>query len=102
MRKSAGLLVTSAKGKFEVLKTIYRHLKVHAVHSAFDDSRKEEVDEQVSECSSASKACEDRVLDREIEREEIAECVRKLKNNKTGDTVKPLLANSPNSGHLLY
>ena len=45
---------------------------------------KEEVDEQVSKCSSASKACEDRVLGREIEREEIAVCVRKLKNNKTG------------------
>ena len=39
--------------------------------SAFDDSWKEEVDEQVSECSSVSKACEDSVLDREIEREEI-------------------------------
>ena len=51
---------------------------------AFDDSWKEEVDEQVSECSSVSKACEDSVLDREIEREEIAMCVRKLKNNKTG------------------
>ena len=52
--------------------------------SAFDDSWKEEVDEQVSECSSVSKACEDRVLDREIWREEIAVCVRKLKNDKTG------------------
>ena len=30
------------------------------------------IDEQVSECSSVLKACEDRVLDREIEREEIA------------------------------
>ena len=49
--------------------------------SAFDDSWKEEVDEQVSKCSSVSKACEDRVLDREIER---AVRVRKLKNNKTG------------------
>ena len=28
--------------------------------------------------------CEDSVLDREIEREEIAVCVRKHKNNKTG------------------
>ena len=30
------------------------------------------VDGPVSECSSASKACEDSVLDREIDREEIA------------------------------
>ena len=52
--------------------------------SAFDDSWKEEVDEQVSEGFSVSKVCEDRVLDREIEREEIAVCVWKLKNNKTG------------------
>ena len=39
--------------------------------SAFDNSWKEEVDEQVSECSSVSKACEDSILDREIVREEI-------------------------------
>ena len=30
------------------------------------------------------RVCEDSVLDREIEREEIAVCIRKLKNNKTG------------------
>ena len=42
-------------------------------------SWKEDVDLQVSECSSVSKAC-----DREIEREEIAVSVQKLKNNKTG------------------
>ena len=53
------------------------------MNSAFDNSWKEEVDEQVSECSSVSKACEDRTLDREIEREEIAVCIRKCKNNKT-------------------
>ena len=51
--------------------------------SASDDSWKEEVDEQVSECSSVSKACEDSCW-REIEREEIAVCVWKLRNNKTG------------------
>ena len=84
LRNSAGVSVTSTKGKLEVLKTHYRHLGSCSVDSAFDDSWKEEVDEQVSECSSVSKACEDRVLDREIEREEIAVCVRKLKNNKTG------------------
>ena len=31
--------------------------------SVFDDSWEEEVDEQVSECSSVSKACEDSVLE---------------------------------------
>ena len=84
MRNSAGVSVTSTKGKLEVLKTHYRQLGSCSVDSAFDDSWKKEVDKQVSECSSVSKACEDSVLDREIEREEIAVCVRKLKNNKTG------------------
>ena len=58
--------------------------------SALDDIWKEEVDGQVSECSSASKVCEDRVLDREMEREEIAVCVQKLKNNE-----KPLTVHNP-------
>ena len=53
------MLVTSTKGKLEVLKTHYRHLGSCSVDSAFDDSWKKEVDEQVSECSSVSKACED-------------------------------------------
>ena len=46
----------------------YRHLGSCIVDSAFDDSWEEEVDEQVSECSSVSMACEDSVLDRKIER----------------------------------
>ena len=62
LMNSAGVSVTSTKGKLEVLKTHYRHLGSCSVDSAFDDSWKEEVDEQVSECSSVSKACKDRVL----------------------------------------
>ena len=50
-------------------------------HSTTGATEKEEVDGQVSKCFSVWKACEDRVLDREIEREEIAVCV--WKNNKT-------------------
>ena len=84
LRNSAGVSVTSKKGKLEVLKNHYKYLGSCSVDRAFDDSWKEEVDEQVRECSSVSKTCEDRVLDREIEREEIAVCVQKLKNNKTG------------------
>ena len=34
--------------------------------------------------SSLSEVCEDEDLDREIEKEEIAKCIRILKNNKTG------------------
>ena len=84
VRNSAGVSVTSTKGTLEVLKMHYRNLGLCSVDSAFDDSWKEEVDEQVSECSSVSQACEDSVLDTEIEREEITVCVRKLRNNKTG------------------
>ena len=40
--------VASTKGKLEVLKTHYRHLGSCRVDSAFDDSWREEVDEQVS------------------------------------------------------
>ena len=72
--------VTSTKGKLEVLKTHYRYLGSCSVDSAFDDSSKEEV----SECSSVSKACEDSVLDRKIEREEIAVCVQKLTGGSDG------------------
>ena len=36
----------------------YRQLGSCSVDSAFDDSWNEEVDEQVSECSSVSNACE--------------------------------------------
>ena len=53
----------------------YRQLGSCSVDSAFDNSWKEEV-----ECSRISKACEDSVLDREIESEEIAVFVWKLKN----------------------
>ena len=35
-------------------------------------------------CGSLSKVCEDEALDREIEKAEIAKCICKLKNNKTG------------------
>ena len=51
LRNSAGVSVTSTKGNSEVLKTHYRHLGSWSVDSAFDDSWKEEVDEQISGCS---------------------------------------------------
>ena len=77
LKNSAGVSVTTTKGKLEVLKTHYRHLGSCSADSACDNSWKEEVDEQVSECSSVLKACKNNVLDREIEREEIAVCIRK-------------------------
>ena len=35
-------------------------------------------------CSSLSEVCDDKALDGRIEKEEIAKCFRKLKNNNTG------------------
>ena len=52
-----------------------------SVDIAFDDSWKEEVDKKVCDFPTD---CVENVLDREINLEEIALCVRKLKNNKTG------------------
>ena len=42
------------------------------------------IDSKVDECHRYSVEHDDPVLDREIELQEIARCVRKLKNNKTG------------------
>ena len=42
------------------------------------------MDSKVNECHRCSVEHDDPVLDREIELQEIARCVRKLKNNKTG------------------
>ena len=55
-----------------------------SVDDAFDDNWKQEVDSMVNECHRCSVEHDDPVLDREIELQEIARCVRKLKNNKTG------------------
>ena len=40
----------------------------------------------VRECSLLSKVYEDSVFDGRIECEEVAKCVRRLKNNETGDS----------------
>ena len=72
--------VTSTKGKLDVLMKHYQGLGTCSVGTAFDDSWKEEVGKKVSEFSSLSADDEGSVLDREISLEEIAVCVRKLKN----------------------
>ena len=84
LKNSAGVSVTSTKGKLDVLLKHYQGLGTCSVDTAFDDSWKEEVDKKVSEFSSMTADGEGSVLDREISLEEIAVCVRKLKNNKTG------------------
>ena len=61
-----------------MLKRHYQQLGTCSVDTAFDDSWKEEVDKRVCEFPT------DCVENREIDLEEIALCVRKLKKNKTG------------------
>ena len=68
----------------KVIQSHYQCLGSCSVDEAFDDNWKQEVDSMVNECHRCSVEHDDPVLDREIELHEIARCVRKLKNNKTG------------------
>ena len=83
LRNEAGASVTSAKGKLEVFQKHYEHLGRVSVDRNFDSNWKEVVERKVSVCSSLSEVCEDEALDGEIEKEEIAKSIRKVKNNKT-------------------
>ena len=84
LRNDSGVSVTSTKGKLKVLQSHYQRLGSCSVDDAFDGNWKQEVDSEVNECHRCSVEHDDPVLDREIELQEIARCVRKLKNNKTG------------------
>ena len=55
-----------------------------SVDSEFHANWKEEVEDSVGGYSSLSEEAGNAFLDKEIEKGEIAKCVRKLKNNKTG------------------
>ena len=81
LRNDSGVSVTS---KLKVLQSHYQRLGSCSVDDAFDGNWKQEVDSEVNECHRCSVEHDDPVLDREIELQEIARCVRKLKNNKTG------------------
>ena len=58
----------------KVLQSHYQRLGSRSVDDAFDDNWKQEVDSKVNECH---REHDDPVLDREIELQEIARCVRK-------------------------
>ena len=47
--------------------------------AAFDDDWREEVENMVRDCIELSVACEDDILDREIDSAEISRCLRRLK-----------------------
>ena len=62
----------------------YEELGKVSVDDNFDADWKEEVVGTLETCSNLSEVSENDRLDRQIDREEIAQCVKKLKNNKTG------------------
>ena len=84
MKSDAGVSVTSTRGKLEVLQ---KHLGKISVDSDFDANWKEEVESKVSSYGSMSDSCEDDRLDIAMEKGEIVKCIRKLKNNKTGEVM---------------
>ena len=76
--------VSSTQGKLEVLRRHYEELGKVSVDDNFEADWKEEVVSTLETCSNLSEVSENDRLDRQIDREEIAQCVKKLKNNKTG------------------
>ena len=81
LKSDTGVSVMSTRGKLEVLQRNYQHLgKI----SDFDANWKEEVESKVTTYGRMSESCEDDYLD--IEKGEIVKCIRKLKNNKTGES----------------
>ena len=67
-----------------MLQRHYQLLIKMSVDSVFDANWKEEVKDNVNGYSSLSEEVADVLLDKEREKGEIAKCLRKLKNSKTG------------------
>ena len=67
-----------------MLQRHYQLLSKMSVDSVFDADWKEEVGNNVKGYSCLSEEVTDSLLDKEIEKGEIAKCLRNLKNSKTG------------------
>ena len=67
-----------------MLQRHYQLLSKMSVDGVFDANWKEEVEDNVNGYSSLSEEVTDSLLDKEIEKGEIAKCLRNLKNSKTG------------------
>ena len=76
--------VSSMQGKLEVLRRHYEELGKVSVDDNFKADWKEEVVSTLEICTILSEVSENDRLDRQIDREEIAQCIKKLKNNKAG------------------
>ena len=84
LKSETGLSLMSTRGKLEVLQRHYQILSKMSVNSVFDADWKEEVENNVNGYSSLSEEVTDSLLDKEIEKGEIAKCLRNLKDSKTG------------------
>ena len=67
LRNNAGVSITSTKGKLRIFQSHYQDLGSKSVDDEFDEDWKQEVESKIRECCNMSSACEDSVLDREIE-----------------------------------
>ena len=80
LKSDTGLSLTSTTGKLEVLQKHYQLLSKMSVDSVFDADWKEVEDSvTVNGYSSLSEEAADTFLDKEIEKSEIAKCLRNLK-----------------------
>ena len=79
LRNNSGVSITSTKGKLRIFQSHYQDLGSKSVDDAFDEDWKQEVESKIKECCIMSSACEDSILDREIEPAEIARCLHSLK-----------------------
>ena len=84
LKSDTSLSLTSTRGKLEVLQRNYQLLSKMSVDGVFDADWKEEVGDNVKGYSSLSEEVTDSLLDKVIEKGEIAKCLRNLKNSKTG------------------
>ena len=83
LKSDTGLSLMSTRRKLEVLQRHYQLLSKMSVDSVFDADWKKEVEENEG-YSSLSEEVADSLLDKEIEKGEIAKCLRNLKNSKAG------------------
>ena len=67
-----------------MLQRHYHFLSKMIVDGVFDADWKKEVEDNVNGYSSLSEEVANSLLDKEIEKGEIAKCLRNLKNSKTG------------------
>ena len=76
LKSKAGVSVSSTQGKLEVLRRHYEELGKVSVDENFEADWKEEVVRTLEMCSIMSEVSKNVRLDRQIDRKEIAQCVK--------------------------